>query len=204
MSRQLICGVDEAGRGALAGPVVAAAAVCHPNVIAGLNDSKKISNRQRRALIPVIRTRCVAFALGVADVCEVDEHNIRQATALAMQRAVSGICVPFKHVLVDGDFVPELEQAAYALPHGDTLCENIMIASILAKVTRDDMLITLDTRYPHYGFKQHKGYGTAMHMRALAQHGPCPEHRRSFAPVKRALRSDMHKSQAFSATDKSA
>lgn len=181
----LYCGVDEAGRGALAGPVVAAAVVCRPNCIEGLKDSKQLSNLQRRALVPIIKARAQAYALGVAQVSEVDKYNVREATAMAMQRALGAIHCQVTCILIDGDFVPKLDRKARAVIRGDTLHEEIMAASVLAKVARDDMLILLDKEYPHYRFAQHKGYGTALHMNALTRYGPCRVHRKSFAPIKK-------------------
>ena len=186
MRSELICGVDEAGRGPLAGPVVAAAVVLGGNVVAGLRDSKKLSDARRRALAPVIRDECLAFALGAADVEEIDAYNIRQATMTAMQRAVNGVVICPDAVLVDGDFVPALPYPARPLIGGDGICPEIMAASILAKTARDDMMAELDARFPEYGFARHKGYGTPEHLRALQKYGRCPAHRKSFAPVKNA------------------
>ncbi|MGI9298391.1 MAG: ribonuclease HII [Gammaproteobacteria bacterium] len=184
MNDELICGVDEAGRGPLAGAVVAAAVVLGGNAIAGLRDSKKLSDARRRELAPRIREECLAFALGAADAEEIDAYNIRQATMLAMQRAVNGVVICPDAVLVDGDFVPDLPYPARAVIGGDNICPEIMAASILAKTARDDMMLELDARFPRYGFARHKGYGTPEHLRALQKYGRCPAHRKSFAPVK--------------------
>lgn len=184
MKNELICGVDEAGRGPLAGSVVAAAVVLGGNEIHGLRDSKKLSDARRRELAPRIREECLAFALGAADSEEVDLYNIRQATMLAMQRAVNGIVVCPDAVLVDGDFVPDLPYPARAIVGGDNLCAEIMAASILAKTARDDLMLHLDSQFPRYGFARHKGYGTPEHLRALQKYGPCPAHRKTFAPVR--------------------
>ncbi|MGI9306310.1 MAG: ribonuclease HII, partial [Gammaproteobacteria bacterium] len=178
----LICGVDEAGRGPLAGPVVAAAVVLGGNRIAGLRDSKKLSDKERRRLAEIVREECLAFALGSADAEEIDSYNIRQATMFAMQRAVHDIVICPDLVLVDGDFAPDFPYPAKPLVNGDNLSPEIMAASILAKTARDDMMKLLDSQYPHYGFASHKGYGTAEHLRALSEHGASPAHRRSFAP----------------------
>ncbi len=182
----LVCGVDEAGRGPLAGPVIAAAVVLGGNRIEGLRDSKKLSDKRRRQLAEAVREECLAYATGAADVEEIDRYNIRQATMFAMQRAVHDIVICPDLVLVDGDFAPDFPYPAKPLINGDNLSPEIMAASILAKTTRDDIMKALDIHYPHYGFIRHKGYGTAEHMRALEKYGACPEHRRSFAPVKRA------------------
>ena len=183
----LICGVDEAGRGPLAGPVVAAAVILGDNIIEELRDSKALSDKQRRLLVPHIEERSMAFAVGVANVAEIDEFNIRQATMFAMQRAVSGIVICPDVVLVDGDFVPDLQYPGEAVIGGDRLHAEIMAASILAKTARDDMMIALDKHYPQYGFARHKGYGTAEHIQALQTHGACTAHRKTFAPVRAVL-----------------
>ena len=183
----LVCGVDEAGRGPLAGPVIAAAVVLGGNCISGLRDSKKLSDARRRRLAVEIRDECLAYAVGAADVGEIDRYNIRQATMFAMQRAVHEIVVCPDLVLVDGDFAPDFPYPAKPLVGGDNISPEIMAASILAKTARDDIMIAMDAEYPQYGFIRHKGYGTAEHMRALSEHGACPAHRRSFAPVKKTL-----------------
>lgn len=180
----LLAGVDEAGRGPLAGPVVAAAVIldeCHP--IEGLADSKKLSAQRRERLFDEIRAKALCCSIAWASVAEVDQLNILQATMLAMQRAVAGLRLKPVCVLVDGNCLPRLDVAAEAIVKGDALVPAISAASILAKVWRDRWCIDIDRQYPAYGFAGHKGYGTAAHMQALRQHGPCPEHRRSFAPV---------------------
>ena len=180
----LTCGVDEAGRGPLAGPVVAGAVILGPARIAGLRDSKALSAAQRERLAEEIREECMCWSLGVSDAREVDEFNIRRATMFAMQRAVDGIVICPDEVLVDGDFAPDMPYPARAIVRGDRSVAEIMAASILAKTARDAMMRELDARHPGYGFARHKGYGTAEHLRALAELGPCPAHRRSFAPVR--------------------
>ena len=180
----LLAGVDEAGRGPLAGPVVAAAVIldeCHP--IEGLADSKKLSAQRRERLFDEIRAKALCCSIAWASVAEVDQLNILQATMLAMQRAVAGLRLKPVCVLVDGNCLPRLDVAAEAIVKGDALVPAISAASILAKVWRDRWCVDIDRQYPAYGFAGHKGYGTAAHMQALRQHGPCPEHRRSFAPV---------------------
>ena len=182
----LICGVDEAGRGPLAGSVVAAAVILDPNhEILGLNDSKKLSAARREALYKLICTHALAFAVAEASVEEIDHLNILQATLLAMQRAIAALPLAATKALIDGNKLPQLSIAAEAIIGGDALVPAISAASILAKVTRDRQLITLDQLYPAYGFAQHKGYGTKQHLHALALHGAIPGvHRTSFAPVK--------------------
>ena len=185
----LVAGVDEAGRGPLAGPVVAAAVILdeiHP--IAGLADSKKLSAARRERLYDEIRAKALCCCIAEASVEEIERLNILQATLLAMQRAVAGLRLRPGLVLVDGNRLPLLDMRAEAIVKGDAKVAAISAASILAKVTRDRGLLTLDQRYPQYGFARHKGYGTAEHLEALRLHGPCPEHRRSFAPVAQAAR----------------
>lgn len=184
-----LCGVDEAGRGPLAGPVVAAAVVLDErNPVAGLADSKALSERRREALADLIRARALAWAVGRAEVEEIDRVNVLQASLLAMRRALAGIArVPDK-VLVDGNRLPDdLPCAAEAVVGGDASVACISAASILAKVARDREMIELDARFPGYGLAAHKGYGTRAHLAALAELGPSPIHRRSFAPVRRLL-----------------
>lgn len=184
----LIAGVDEAGRGPLAGPVVAAAVILdelHP--IAGLNDSKQLSAAKRERLFDEIRARALCFAVAQASVQEIDALNILQATLLAMRRAVLGLRLAPKLVLVDGNRLPVLPMRCEAIVKGDTMVAAISAASILAKVTRDRWCLDCDHAYPQYGFAQHKGYGTAQHLAALRQHGACPVHRTTFAPVARLL-----------------
>ena len=182
----LVCGVDEAGRGPLAGPVVVGAVMLGPARIRGLRDSKKLGAKRREELAEEIREECMCWSLGVSEAAEVDEFNIRRATMFAMQRAVDGIVICPDLVLVDGDFAPDLPYPAEAVVGGDGKVAEIMAASILAKVARDALMVELDGRYPGYGFARHKGYGVPEHLRALAELGPCPAHRRSFAPVRAA------------------
>jgi len=184
----LIAGVDEAGRGPLAGPVVAAAVILddmHP--IAGLADSKKLSALRREQLSHEIRANALCFAVAQASVAEIEQLNILQATLLAMRRAVEGLRLSPKLVLVDGNRLPVLTMRAEAVVKGDALVAAISAASILAKVTRDHWCVDYDRAYPQYGFAQHKGYGTAQHLAALYRHGACPEHRKTFAPVAQVL-----------------
>ena len=184
----ILAGVDEAGRGPLAGPVVAAAVVlsaAHP--IAGLADSKTLSAPRRETLAGQIHTHAAAWALGMASVEEIDRFNILQATLLAMQRAVQGLSVTPDLVLVDGNRAPRLSCPVRTVVRGDALIKSISAASILAKVARDAILQNLDSAYPGYGFAVHKGYPTAAHQRALEALGPSPVHRRSFGPVRRLL-----------------
>ena len=181
-------GVDEAGRGPLAGPVVAAAVVLHPGrTIDGLRDSKKISAARRRRLADAIRRHSASFCVARAEVEEIDRLNILRATMLAMERAVAGLGEMPQVVYVDGNRLPAVACPAVALVQGDDRMACISAASILAKVARDDEMCAEAERYPGYGFEVHKGYGTRRHMEALRSLGPCPLHRRSFAPVARAL-----------------
>ena len=185
----LVAGVDEAGRGPLAGPVVAAAVILDERQpIAGLADSKKLKPARRDQLYDEIRAKALCCCVAQASVEEIDRLNILQATLLAMQRAVAGLRLKPGLVLVDGNRLPLLGMRAEAIVKGDAKVAAISAASILAKVTRDRDLELLDQRYPQYGFARHKGYGTAEHLQALRLHGPCPEHRRSFAPVAQAER----------------
>jgi ribonuclease HII len=185
----LMAGVDEAGRGPLAGPVVAAAVILDDmNPIHGLNDSKKLTARRREALFDDIRARALCFAIAQASVQEIDEINILQATMLAMKRAVESLRLPPKLVLVDGNRLPTLAIRAEAIVQGDALVPAISAASILAKVYRDRLCQEMHQRYPVYGFDQHKGYGTAQHLAALQAHGPADCHRMTFAPVVRSVR----------------
>lgn len=185
----LVAGVDEAGRGPLAGPVVAAAVILdETQPIIGLNDSKKLSAARRDRLFDEIRARALCCSVAMASVEEIDRLNILQATMLAMRRAVDGLRLKPRLVLVDGNRLPVLDVRAEAIVQGDAKVQAISAASILAKVTRDRGLDELHERYPHYGFDQHKGYGTAHHLEALRRWGPCPAHRRSFAPVAEAAR----------------
>lgn len=183
----LVAGVDEAGCGPLAGPVVAAAVILDPaDPIDGLADSKVLSPRRREALAAQIRVRALAWGLAAATVQEIDQFNIYQATMLAMRRAVEGLRLKPAKVLVDGNRLPRLPMPAEAIVKGDATVPSISAASILAKVERDRVCLELHEAYPAYGFAAHKGYATVVHLAALRQHGPCPAHRRSFAPVRLA------------------
>ena len=176
-----ICGVDEAGRGPLAGPVCAAAVILPANLeIPGLNDSKKLSDKRRRELYPVIMEQAVAYGIGLADHQEIDEINILQATFLAMERAISNLSVKPELALIDGNREKNFGVPVKTVIHGDSLSASIAAASVLAKVTRDDIMLKMAEEYPGYGFEVHKGYGTKAHYEALAQKGPCPIHRMSF------------------------
>jgi ribonuclease HII len=180
----LIAGVDEAGRGPLAGPVVAAAVILDPaRPVRGLRDSKLLTEPRRDALAPRIRERAIAWAVAIADVGEIDTLNILWASMLAMKRAVEALAVVPDAAWIDGDRCPALACPAHAFVGGDATHAAIAAASILAKTARDAMLVELDKLYPQYGFAQHKGYATPEHRAALQTHGPCPVHRRSFAPV---------------------
>ena len=185
MPESLICGVDEAGRGPLAGSVVAAAVILNPvHRIEGLADSKKLSAARREKLSHEIRTNALSWAIGEASAAEIDEINILQATFLAMRRAVEGLSVMPSHALIDGNRIPPgLLCSAEAIVKGDAKEPAISAASILAKTYRDAQLLELDQQYPQYGFARHMGYPTAAHLQALQQFGPSPFHRRSFAPV---------------------
>jgi ribonuclease HII len=180
----LVAGIDEAGRGPLAGPVVAAAVILDPaRLIVGLRDSKVLSANARESLALEIRTHALAWAIGMADVAEIDALNILQATMLAMRRAVLSLSRTPGEAWIDGNRCPELGCVTRAFVKGDRDLPVISAASILAKTARDAMLIELDAAYPNYGFGHNKGYGTPEHLAALTRHGPCPAHRRSFAPV---------------------
>jgi ribonuclease HII len=184
MHVRLICGVDEAGRGPLAGPVYAAAVILDPQQpIAGLADSKLLSARQRAVLSVAIKSRALAWAVAAASVEEIDTLNILRAALLAMRRAVAALSVQPDEALVDGNQSPTLPMSCRTLVGGDRLHPSISAASILAKTARDAELIALDASYPQYGFAQHKGYGTPQHLLALQIHGPCAIHRRTFGPV---------------------
>jgi ribonuclease HII len=181
----LLAGVDEAGRGPLAGPVVAAAVMLdelHP--IRGLADSKTLSPRRRERLFDEIRAKALCCCVAEASAQEIDQLNILQATLLAMRRAVDGLRLRPHRVLVDGNRLPVLAMPAQAIVKGDAKVQAIAAASILAKVHRDRLCLEMHERYPQYGFAAHKGYPTAEHLLALRTHGPCAEHRRSFAPVR--------------------
>jgi ribonuclease HII len=176
-----ICGVDEAGRGPLAGDVYAAAVILPPDVsLEGLNDSKKVSPKKRELLFPKIQAQAVAWQIAFATVDEIERMNILQAALLAMRRAVEGLPIAADFALVDGNQKPPLAIPCETLVKGDGRCASIAAASILAKVARDRAMVALDERCPGYGFAQHKGYGTKAHYEALAQRGPCEAHRPSF------------------------
>lgn len=177
-----VCGVDEAGRGPLAGPVYAAAVILSPErPIAGLNDSKKLSEKKRELLFDEIIEKAEAYAVASASVEEIEQYNILGATYLAMTRAVEGLSVKPQLALIDGNRIPPtLSTPAKSVVKGDALSESIAAASILAKVSRDRVLLELDAQYPQYGFAGHKGYGTAAHTAAIRAFGPCPEHRPTF------------------------
>lgn len=183
----LVAGVDEAGRGPLAGPVVAAAVILDDlQPIKGLADSKVLSPRKREKLYDEIRARALCCSIASASAAEIDQINILQATMLAMKRAVEGLRILPHRVVVDGNRVPVLRVPVEALVKGDALMPAISAASILAKVERDRLCEALHAAHPAYGFATHKGYPTPEHLQALREHGPCPEHRRSFAPVRAA------------------
>lgn len=178
---KLVCGVDEAGRGPLAGPVCAAAVILPPNVdIDGLNDSKKLSDKKRRELMPVIKEKAIAYGIAFSDEKEIDEINILQATFLAMERAISMLKIKPDYALIDGNRLKDFGVPAEAVVHGDSLSASIAAASVLAKVTRDDLMLQMAQQYPQYRFDVHKGYGTKAHYAALEEYGPCPIHRMSF------------------------
>ena len=178
---QLVCGVDEAGRGPLAGPVCAGACILPRNLeIPGLNDSKKLSEKKREALYEIITREATAWAVCLVDEKTIDDVNILQATYLAMRGAVEKLAVQPDFCLVDGNRDPGLGIPTQTVVKGDSRCANVAAASILAKVTRDRFMVELDKRYPQYGFERHKGYGTAQHYAALREFGPCPIHRPSF------------------------
>ena len=184
----LLAGVDEAGRGPLAGPVVAAAVILDElKPIRGLGDSKVLSERKREALFDEIRAKALCSAIAEASAEEIDRLNILQATMLAMRRAVEALRLPPHRVVVDGNRVPVLKVPVAAVVKGDALVPAISAASILAKVHRDRLCLALHEQHPAYGFDGHKGYPTAAHLAALQQHGACPAHRRSFAPVRAVL-----------------
>lgn len=185
-----VAGVDEAGRGPLAGPVVAAAVVLHPgHPIEGLRDSKKLSARRREHLAAEIRERALAFAVASASVEEIDRLNILHATLLAMTRAIEGLDPPPRRVRIDGNRAPRLDgMRVETVIGGDDQDPAIAAASILAKTVRDGLMLQYAEQFPVYGFERHMGYGTAVHMAALREHGPCEIHRRSFAPVARVIK----------------
>lgn len=178
---RLICGVDEAGRGPLAGPVCAAAVILPANLeIPGLNDSKKLSDKRRRELFPVICREAIAWSVTFADHNEIDEINILQATYLAMERAIKGLSVEPELALIDGNRAKDFGVPVQTVIHGDSLSASIAAASILAKVSRDDLMLEMEKEYPGYGFEIHKGYGTKAHYEAIQAKGPSPIHRMTF------------------------
>jgi ribonuclease HII len=190
----MVCGVDEAGRGPLAGPVFAAAVILDPRrPIEGLRDSKQLSPRRREALAAQVRECALAWAIAQASVAEIDALNILRATLLAMRRAVAALPVAPALALVDGNRAPQLDCAVRTLVGGDALEPAISAASILAKTARDALMLELHDRHPGYGFDRHKGYGSALHLEALRSLGPCDAHRRSFAPVRSALAAWEHR-----------
>ncbi len=187
--RLLVAGVDEAGRGPLAGPVSVAAVILDPSrPIAGLNDSKKLSEKKREALYPLIIEHALAWHIEFVDAAEIDALNILQATLTGMHRALCALSPTAQLARIDGNRLPrDLPCPAEAIIGGDAVEPAIMAASILAKVARDRAMCALHVEYPQYGFDRHKGYPSATHLAALSAHGPCPQHRRSFAPVLRAM-----------------
>jgi len=185
----MLAGVDEVGRGPLAGPVVTAAVILSPNdpYLGQYRDSKKVAEKKRLKLYHHIRKHAVAYTVTMATVEEIDHLNILHATMLSMRRSVEGLAVRPVRVVVDGNRIPDLTMPAEAIIGGDDLVQEIAAASILAKVVRDRLMAMLDVRHPGYQLAKHKGYGTKVHMDALREHGPCPVHRRSFAPVAKLL-----------------
>ena len=178
---RVICGVDEAGRGPLAGPVCAAAVILPAGLeIPGLNDSKKLTDKKRRELMPIIKEQAIAWGIAFADEKEIDEINILQATYAAMHRAIDQLEVKPDLALVDGNRAGDFGVKVKTVVKGDSLSASIAAASVLAKVTRDDLMLQLAEEYPQYGFEIHKGYGTKAHYAALTEHGPCPIHRMTF------------------------
>lgn len=178
---QVICGVDEAGRGPLAGPVCAAAVILPAGIeIPGLNDSKKLTDKRRRELFPVIKEKAIAYGIGLASHEEIDRINILQATFLAMQRAMDALQVKPELALIDGNREKDFGIPVKTVVKGDSRSANIAAASVLAKVTRDDLMLQMAQTYPQYGFEVHKGYGTKAHYEALRAHGPSPIHRMTF------------------------
>ena len=177
----LICGVDEAGRGPLCGPVVAAACILPDGcAIPGLNDSKKLTEKKREALFPIIKERAIAFSIGIATPKEIDEINILNADMLAMRRAIEGLPVAADIAIVDGNIARNLPIPAVTLIKGDAISMSVAAASVLAKVTRDHICLEDDAKYPQYGIAKHKGYSTKAHMDAVRLYGPSPIHRKSF------------------------
>lgn len=178
---RMICGIDEAGRGPLAGPVCAAAVILPPHLeIPGLDDSKKLTDKRRRELMPVIKEQAIAYGIGFASHDEIDQINILQATFLAMERALAQLQVKPDFALIDGNREKDFGVPVKTVVKGDSLSANIAAASVLAKVTRDDLMEAMAVDYPQYGFEIHKGYGTKAHYAALTEHGPSPIHRITF------------------------
>lgn len=187
-SQTVYCGVDEAGAGPLCGDVVAAAVILDPDTpIPELNDSKKLSEKKREYLFDIIRHGALDYCIASASVEEIDRLNILNARMLAMSRAVNGLTMTCGHALIDGNRSPELNIPSSFIIKGDALVNSISAASILAKVQRDRDMVLLDQQYPEYGFAQHKGYGTKLHLEALNKYGPCEIHRKTFAPVKKLI-----------------
>jgi ribonuclease HII len=182
---EVVAGIDEVGRGPLAGPVIAAAVVFLPGQlpIEGLRDSKLLTRRQRERLESEVRSHALAWSIGAASVKEIDRLNIRRATALAMRRALTRLPFLPDHVLIDGNPVPELGSPHEAIVKGDRFCQSIAAASVLAKCLRDDLMTSLAKRYPQFSWEKNKGYGTAAHMKALDEFGPTEHHRKTFSPV---------------------
>ena len=177
----MVCGIDEAGRGPLAGPVCAAAVILPPNTdIPGLDDSKRLSDKRRRELYPIIKETAIAYSIAFADHKEIDEINILQATYLAMERAIAQLPVKPDFALIDGNRSKDFGLPVKTVVHGDSLSASIAAASVLAKVTRDDYMLDIAREYPEYGFEIHKGYGTKAHYESLRTHGHCPIHRLTF------------------------
>lgn len=178
---QAVCGVDEAGRGPLAGPVCAAAVILPPDIIIeGVNDSKKLSEKKREALFDVIKEKSVSYSIAFATVDEIEEFNILNATMLAMKRAVEGLDIRADYAMIDGNRLPDLDIPAEYIIKGDARSMSVACASILAKVSRDRLCYQYAEEYPQYGFDKHKGYGTKQHREAIIKYGPCPYHRMSF------------------------
>ncbi|MCH5296494.1 MAG: ribonuclease HII [Ruminococcus sp.] len=181
LSYKAICGVDEAGRGPLAGPVCAAAVILPPDtIIDGVNDSKKLTEKKREALFDVIKEQSLSYSIAFATVEEIEEMNILNATMLAMKRAVEGLSIKADYAMIDGNRLPNLEIPAECIIKGDAKSMSIACASILAKVSRDRLCYKYAEEYPQYGFDKHKGYGTKLHREAIIENGPCPYHRMSF------------------------
>lgn len=187
--KNLICGVDEAGRGPLAGPVCAAAVIMPEGlIIEGVNDSKKLTAKKREKLFDIIKNEAVCYSVAFASASEIDEINILNATHLAMTRAVEGLEKVPEVVLVDGNSLPKWYYNSEAIVKGDAVCHSIACASILAKVSRDRLMLLEAEKYPQYSFEKHKGYGTKVHVQAIKEYGPCPIHRKTF--LKKILKTD--------------